>query len=206
MIGRGVLYSSDKSMHSDVYLKLVKLVALMVSLLSLAGCSSTVVERGFNDYLGLAPQATFDPVDSDPRLAGFIKVFGGFSHDLISDGLDDIYAEKLYFNDTFHSFTKRADLKEYLLGLTSVAETTVTVLDASAVGNDVLLRWKMNTKGKVLWKTLDIDSVGITHLRFNEDDQIILHQDYWDGVQGFYAHVPLIGSPLKYIRSKVGEK
>ncbi len=178
--------------------------ALVTLALALAGCTTKVTERGFDEYLALAPQDTFRSAELDPRLEGFVRIFATLNPDDIADGLDQVYAENFYFNDTFHTFTDRNTLKRYLLGLTSVAQTTVEVLDASVVGDDVLLRWKMNTKGKVWWTTMDIDSVGITHLRFDDEDKIVLHQDYWDGVQGFYGHLPLIGSPIRSIRAKVG--
>ena len=67
------------------------------------------------------------------------------------------------------------------------------------------LRWKMQTQSKVWWKTLTIDSFGMTHLRFNEQGQIVLHQDYWDAAGGFYEHLPLLGSSIRSIRSNLNE-
>ena len=48
---------------------------------------------------------------------------------------------------------------------------------------------------------IDIQSIGISHLRFNADNKIIVHQDYWDSMQGFYQHLPIIGGVLRWIKN-----
>ena len=89
--------------------------------------------------------------------------------------------------------------------MAEVSKTQVTVLDSLSRGDDVMVRWKMQTQSKVWWKTLTIDSFGMTHLRFNEQGQIVLHQDYWDAAGGFYEHLPLLGSSIRSIRSNLNE-
>jgi hypothetical protein len=50
-------------------------------------------------------------------------------------------------------------------------------------------------------QAIDIQSIGISHLRFNANNKIILHQDYWDSMQGFYQHLPIIGGVLRWIKN-----
>jgi hypothetical protein len=45
----------------------------------------------------------------------------------------------------------------------------------------------------------------MSHLRFNNEGKIILHQDYWDSMQGFYQHIPIIGGVLQWIKSGLEE-
>ncbi len=49
-----------------------------------------------------------------------------------------------------------------------------------------------------------IKSVGMTHMRFNKKQQIMTYQDYWDGVEGFYRTLPVIGGILEAVRKKLG--
>ncbi|WP_246840891.1 nuclear transport factor 2 family protein [Hahella sp. CCB-MM4] len=133
-----------------------------------------------------------------------MQLFGSMQSDHIALRLDKVYAPKLYFNDTFHVITDRNQLQKYLLNLAENSDTSVTFLDATSHGDDVWLRWQMRTRFKVLWKSLDITSIGLTHLRFDQHGQITLHQDYWDSTEGFYAHLPVIGSPIRAIRSQLG--
>ena len=53
-------------------------------------------------------------------------------------------------------------------------------------------------------KNKPINSVGMTHLRFDEDKKIVTYQDYWDGIEGFYRTLPIIGGILEMIRKKLG--
>jgi len=49
-----------------------------------------------------------------------------------------------------------------------------------------------------------INSVGMTHLQFNEEKKIVVYQDYWDGIEGFYRTLPVIGPALSMIRKQLG--
>ena len=46
-------------------------------------------------------------------------------------------------------------------------------------------------------------SIGMTQLRFNDEGKIILHQDYWDGAEGFYQHLPYIGYFVRKVRDSL---
>jgi hypothetical protein len=77
-------------------------------------------------------------------------------------------------------------------------------LDVVENGKDSYVRWLMQTRFKIMGQSLDIESMGMSHLRFNEDDKIILHQDYWDSMQGFYQHIPILGGLLRWIKNDLG--
>ncbi len=44
---------------------------------------------------------------------------------------------------------------------------------------------------------------GITHLRFDGDGRIVYHRDYWDGSGALAEFVPLVGSILRSVRSRL---
>jgi hypothetical protein len=46
------------------------------------------------------------------------------------------------------------------------------------------------------------NTVGVTHLRFDEAGRIILHQDFWDSAEGLYRHIPVLGSLIGVIRGR----
>ena len=75
------------------------------------------------------------------------------------------------------------------------------VLSVQEKGNDVFVRWTMHTEFTVMGQSCTIQSIGMSHLRFNSEGKIILHQDYWDSMQGFYQHLPIIGSVLLWIKN-----
>lgn len=171
----------------------------------LAACTHNVNEQPYDEYLKLSPPGTFTSINSEPRLEGFIKIFSDFQYDEIDRSLDEVYAENFYFNDTFHTFHERAKLKKYFLSLADKAETRIDFLDYSSQDDQVWLRWKMKMSFQAWWRSVQITSIGVTHLKFDNSGKIILHQDYWDGVEGFYSHLPIVGSMLKSVRSKLGD-
>lgn len=182
--------------------KKICLVPLLFTVLS--ACTTSVKERSFEAYYALAPENTFNPVSSEPRLAGMVRILSDFDPDVINSTLDDVYADPLYFNDTFHTFRSRDALKSYFMGLADQADTQVKFLDVQSSGNDAYVRWSMTIRFSVWWKDIDINSAGVSHVRFDDEGKIVMHHDYWDGVEGFYAHLPVIGSLLKSVRSRLG--
>ena len=178
---------------------------MLLSALFNSGCSRAVKETAYQDYLNKASENTFDPVTEDARVSGFINLLATFDYDTIDSKIDQVYAQDVYFNDTFHTFYSRDDIKNYFLSLTDKAKTTIRFLDVKSHQDEALVRWEMRMEFEVWWKTIDVTSVGITHLRFNDGGLIVLHQDYWDGVEGFYSHLPVVGSLLKGIRGRLGD-
>ena len=97
----------------------------------------------------------------------------------------------------------RDDVVAHFQGLVD-AETQVEVqmLQTLISGSDIYLVWSMQSQFTPVRKTVVSDSIGITHLRFNERGQVIMHQDFWDTGQGFYQHVPVLGRVIRSINSR----
>ncbi|AFI84308.1 hypothetical protein Q7A_1481 [Methylophaga nitratireducenticrescens] len=77
------------------------------------------------------------------------------------------------------------------------------VQDVARGEHDFYVRWIMRLQFTVMGKQVNSESIGISQLRFNKQGQIIFHQDFWDGVDGFYQHLPIIGYSLRKIREKL---
>lgn len=177
----------------------------IVWLICLAGCQSQEEMPSGKGYIEEAPAGVFSPVQAFPQLQPFAELFSDLTEENLQGGVDEVYAENLYFNDTFHTVYRRSELKRYLIELAGSADTRIRLLDVSGQGNDLLVRWVMHIHTTVGWKTLDVESFGITHLRFDQSGKIVLHQDYWDGAEGFYAHLPVLGTMLRTIRDGMAE-
>lgn len=170
----------------------------------LSGCAAEP-QRSVEPYLREAPAGSFAAIDSEPRLSGFRDVFTHLDSSDLPERIRAAYAETLWFNDTFHTMQRRDQLEAYFMSMQGKARTTVTLLDVAVNGDHALLRWTMRIEFSLLWKEADVHSTGITHLHWNEEGQIDLHQDYWDGVEGFYAHIPVLGGMLRSVRARLGE-
>lgn len=175
---------------------------LLATFLSACGTSSN--SDPFEEYLRLTPADSFSRPHEAERLQGFLAMFSNLSPASVEQHLDSTYAEDVYFNDTFHTFRTREEMRAYFTSLTGGAQTTVIPIDYAEAGNQIWLRWKMRTQFRVFWKDIDVTSVGMTHLMFDENNLIVMHQDYWDGVEGFYSRLPLVGGIIRGIRSGLG--
>lgn len=141
---------------------------------------------------------------NDETVEAFGEIFANLQTDNLPELVDEIYAERFYFNDTFQTFRDRKSLTAYLQKTgQQVDKLDVKINDIARSGNDIYVRWSMHMQFSVLGKAIKSDSVGITHLRFNQAGEIILHQDFWDGADAFYQHLPVIGMWIRQIRGQL---
>jgi hypothetical protein len=174
-------------------------VPLLSITLIVAACSQ-IEPNPIQDYLGLAPAES--NVQSNKRIQAFIKLYDQLDDGSIDKQIAETYAEKIYFNDTLVTIHDRQNLLKYLKHTQQQLDSIkFEVLGVHDSGKDSYVRWLMQTKFKAIGQAIDIQSIGISHLRFNADNKIIVHQDYWDSMQGFYEHLPLIGGVLRWIKN-----
>ncbi len=174
-------------------------------LILLTACSGNNMQSAYlKDYReALAVEGTL-PVDKTEAANGFIEIFNKAQHGDIESIIRETYAETLYFNDTFRTITDRNELIEYMQQTgQQVDQLEVEIEDIALSKQDIYVRWIMRMQFTVMGKKVDSQSIGISQLRFDRDGKIILHQDFWDGVDGFYQYLPIIGYSLRKIRSNL---
>jgi limonene-1,2-epoxide hydrolase len=144
------------------------------------------------------------PVDSSAPIERFKAVYADLKGADLAERIDAAYAETLYFNDTLHTFDNRAALSTYLQ---QTAERVDSVqVDVSRVivdGADVWLQWRMKTRARALGRSMQAETIGMTHLRFDSNGQVVLHQDYWDSTEGVFSHLPFIGGLVRWTRNRL---
>lgn len=154
----------------------------------------------YNEALSRYPAVYAD----DAVVENFARVYSDLKSPELASAIYGAYAEELYFNDTFNTFTTLAELKEYLLHTAdNLRKSSVRIEDIARSGNDVYIRWHMAIEVNVKGRDIDSRSIGITHLRFNEQGRITVHQDYWDGVDAFYQHLPYVGHWIRKLREQL---
>jgi len=173
----------------------------------LFGCASKQVKSYYvDDYL----QALQDHRGSDDGeiiargVERFAATLGDFTVTDLRQQVESLYADELYFNDTFKTLRSIDELAPYLQETgETVTSSTVEVLSHSQDGEDVYVRWVMDFAFRAAGKNIESRSLGISHLRFNESGEIILHQDFWDSNDGFYSNLPFVGGLLHRVRNKL---
>lgn len=114
----------------------------------------------------------------------------------------DVYSEDAYFYDTLKTKVGVAAIRKYFDATAANADAVrVEFQDVAKSGTDYYLRWTMEIEFKKFHRGKAFRSVGITHLRFDENGRVILHHDYWDAASGFFEQVPVLGGGIRWIKS-----
>lgn len=175
---------------------------LLLSTLSLlAACGPEDSGNRFTHAYLEALQARPGATVRKSWLDHFVSAYGDFGGKNLPARLRDLYAPEFYFNDTLRSLHEREALVRYLGHTAGRLESMeLTVLGRQYQGPDAYLRWTMRTRFSAGWRDVDVTTLGMTHLRFNEQGKVILHQDFWDSRQGLFGHIPILGGIINRIR------
>jgi hypothetical protein len=134
----------------------------------------------------------------------FRQLFAEFTPTAVPPAVTAAYAEDVWFNDTLKTIEGRAGLVEYLTHSASLCDDFgVDVHEARGSDGDFFVRWTMRIKFKKFRRGVWQESIGISHLRFDADGRIILHQDYWDAAGGLFEMVPVLGWAIRKIKQRV---
>ncbi|MCG8435556.1 MAG: nuclear transport factor 2 family protein [Gammaproteobacteria bacterium] len=187
-------------------MRLKKIIISLWSVTLLSACASNQpVEQGYVElYLAALERSPGAVIENETASARFATLFADFKQENLEKIIASVYADQLYFNDTFRTFSNRSELSEYLVETAeTVDSTTVEIEDVARSGSDYYLRWIMNLEVTVSGDKIATRSIGVTHLKFNDEGKIILHQDYWDGVDGFYQHLPIVGYLIRKVKARI---
>ncbi len=114
-----------------------------------------------------------------------------------------VYAADAYLNDTLVTHDGPEEIKAYFLATAdTMTQYQVTVDDTVSSGNDHYVRWTMVFTAPKLNGGKPVESVGMSHVRFNSAGQVIMHQDFWDSGTNIYGQLPVLGGVIESIRKR----
>jgi len=184
-----------------------QLFIFLVCGVALTACAVNDPVMGYADEYQAAlkrQQGSDDEAVIERGVENFRATLGDFSVPDLRERVESLYAGDVYFNDTFKTLNGREAVVEHLVATgEQVASSNVEVQSVIADGQDVYLRWLMDFRFTAGGKTIDSRSIGMSHLRFNDDGEVILQQDFWDSTEGFFAHVPYIGYWVRRVRGNL---
>lgn len=181
-----------------------KLVCFALLPLLLTGCAG----RDRSSYVSHYQQAITElpgvaTISAEP-VERFKALYGDLKGERLGERIDAVYADTLYFNDTLHTFRNRQALRQYLEKTAARVDSISVSVDRVLVdGTDVWLNWRMQTRVRALGRTMKADTIGMSHLRFDADGRVILHQDYWDSTEGLFVHIPFLGGLVRWTRNRL---
>ena len=156
------------------------------------------------EYPAQYRQALVDfPASADlapETIARFVDFLSGLGQPSSGAEAASLYASDLHFSDALMVTRDKQAVVDHFSRL-SDAGTRVTVEMHQTLqnGGDVYLIWSMQARFTPLRKEVVSDTLGVTHVRFNDKGQVVLHQDFWDSGLGFYAHIPVLGAGVRAV-------
>ncbi len=195
------------------------LFAILISTLSLVtGCSSKNFEMANPQTI---PDAKYkaaldwtDPERHDVPAEGsaaeqamlqrFEQLFGNYTEDYLRANVTKVYAEELYFRDAFKQFDRAEQIRDYFVeGLAVLTAADFQFRRVIRSGDEFYIDWIMRLDFK---KTPDghwEETIGMTHIRFNSEGQVIFHQDYWDPTDIVYKRIPIARQLINFVKRRM---
>ncbi|MFT7184737.1 MAG: hypothetical protein ACI84K_000103 [Pseudohongiellaceae bacterium] len=135
--------------------------------------------------------------------AQFKRFYENLNHDNYgSDLIDQLYHQDMTFKDSFHGINGLDDFKLYCGSLYENLSACDFVFHKSWVTeSDAMLTWTMTFSHPRLRGGRSISVEGASEISF--DEKVYFHQDYFDGGNLLYEHVPVLGSVISYLKKRM---
>ncbi|MBI3875989.1 MAG: nuclear transport factor 2 family protein [Verrucomicrobia bacterium] len=193
-----------------IYSPPMRLLPLLIFSLALAACRTAPVvldtARPYHEALAAISSKPTVAKGSEAERAAIARVkdfFAVMNEETVRAKTKQVYAADAYLNDTLKTLHGNAAIEDYFLATARESESiTVQFDDVAESGGNYYFRWVMDTRLKKLRKGETIRTIGITHIRFDADGRVALHQDFWDTAAGLYEHVPVVGTMIRSIKAK----
>lgn len=122
--------------------------------------------------------------------------------------LDDFYAKDTEFIDPLGKHKGIESVRSYYKGLyQNVKEIKFDYQDIISNGNTHVLVWKMTLKAQGLNGGNPVIVDGNSYIKFNQQDLVIYHRDYFDMGEFIYEHIPILGWTIQKVKNRLrGDK
>ena len=121
--------------------------------------------------------------------------------------LDDFYAADAKFIDPLGAHSGLESIKNYYKGLYEGAqEVHFETIEFVSSGNTHVYFWKMRLIAPGLNKGDPIELEGNSLIKFNSEDLVVYHRDFFDMGEFIYQHIPVLGWTIKKINSRLRGK
>lgn len=136
------------------------------------------------------------------RFTSFLQGIGDANS--VHENTAKVYSEDAYLDDTLVTHHGSAEIEAYFAE-TSATMTSyqLTIDDVARSGDDYYFRWTMVFAAPALSGGKPLHSVGVSQVRFNREGKVAFHQDFWDSGRNFYAHLPVVGGAVGFVRKRL---
>lgn len=171
--------------------------------------TQTVPDEAYKTALNWTDPKNFDiPMAGSPSEAQMLQrveaLFTHYTEDYLRNNVTEVYAERVYFRDAFKVIDNANDIRDYFLhGLEPLAGAEFEFRRVVRSGDEFYIDWVMRLDFKKTPEGTWEESMGMTHMRFNSEGQVIFHQDYWDPTDIVYRRIPIAKQLINYVKKKM---
>jgi steroid Delta-isomerase len=134
------------------------------------------------------------------RLAAFYETI---TEQSLSE-IRSLYASDAYFKDPFNEVNDIAAIEKIFAHMFVASHNPrFVVLSKIENGDEAFLVWEFRFRIKRYKPDVEQIIRGASHLRFDANDRVMFHRDYWDAAEEFYEKLPLIGSIVRFVKRRV---
>ena len=122
----------------------------------------------------------------------------------VRENTSKVYANNAFFDDTLTVHQGVVEIENYFLKTSrTMTSYQVTIDDVAKSNGNYYVRWTMVFAAPALSGGKPVESIGISQIRFNREGKVVFHQDFWDSGKNFYAHLPVVGGAIGYVRKRL---
>ena len=117
------------------------------------------------------------------------------------EGIEDFVSVDIKFKDPFNDLSGLDSFRRLLVKTLNEVKGLKFEVTHRAWTEDILfLRWSFQgeVRGLNYWKV-----EGMSEINFDEQGLVCRHVDHWDAAGQFYEKLPLIGTIIRIIRSRL---
>lgn len=130
----------------------------------------------------------------------FVDVYQSLNADTV-DRLDEVYHQKVVFEDPIHKLTGIDAVKSYMKKMyANLTEYQAEITEVIEQDSIAYVNWRLVYSHPKLNGGKAIRLKGVSRLAF--DDKVFSHIDYFDLGTMLYEHIPLLGGVIRTIKRK----
>ncbi|WP_372806939.1 nuclear transport factor 2 family protein [Pontiella sp.] len=176
----------------------------------MAGCTSKPDELAPDWSRNTAALAQTENVEhmtaetEQAALQRFTAFYAEYSAEAIKAGVRTVYAEEAWFGDPFHIVEGIDDIEHYFMVMAEPVEHCTFRIDSiQRSGKDYFARWTMVLESAAA-KGQIIETIGISHVRFNSAGKVVFQQDYWD-TSAMLDRLPVVGYWTRLVKTRIAK-
>lgn len=136
------------------------------------------------------------------RFTAFLQGIGTVEY--VRENTSKVYAQDAFLDDTLIVHRGAAEIEKYFVKTSqTMTSYQVTIDDVAKSNGHYYVRWTMVFAAPALSGGKPVHSIGISHVCFNQEGKVVVHQDFWDSGKNFYAHLPVVGGAVGFVKKRL---